>query len=329
EPVGKRHHHRKKEDCRDTFESCERECNHAEAGGKEVEREYGGALRALRLEQSMMHVQAVRTEDLAVSTQAAQDREPGIHDRNRKREERHDEGEERGLGIALDGNEREDVAYEEGTRIAKENPRRRKVEGKEAEERAYERYAHENAHRLTNLPANESECRADYCCDPRREAIKPVDEIQSIGDTDDPERRDAPREPVGHEPHRPREWIRDLIDPEAIVDCDSSSDELHRKLRGRVQTEAVIKGTYTDEQKTAEEQSLEMPADGQSAREQHTRGEANKQSQSNRDPPEERDVLAAVYLPLVGAVDHPERAGDPRYDGRRQRRNDPCCDEGN
>src|SRR5262245_33844922 len=98
----------------------ERERDQTEGGRHEIELEHGGARGALDVEQSVMHVEAVRGEDRSACPHAAHDRECGVEDRDGQCEQRDEEGDQRDPAVALECEERQGVADEQRTGIAEE-----------------------------------------------------------------------------------------------------------------------------------------------------------------------------------------------------------------
>ena len=118
----------------------------------------------------------------------------------------------------------------------------------------------------------------------------------------------------------------------AVADRDDRRRDLDRELRPGTERVAIVEGADAEDQQSAEQEPLQVALVGVALGEEgHRDRDSDIEPERDGDASQERHVLAPVHLPLVGPIDHLERARDARDQRRRhvgdsQRREGRNCD---
>jgi len=112
----------------------EHQAERAEYPRRAVEEQAGLALGEAEVQQAVVDVHRIAPGDRDTLAPATDYRQARINDRNRQRQDRHEEGGGHGdLGHPHDGKQRQRQAQELGSGVPHENPRRMEVEDQEAQ----------------------------------------------------------------------------------------------------------------------------------------------------------------------------------------------------
>ena len=275
-----------------------------------------------------MEMPLVRLEDRPMVPRAAHNGERRVEDRQPERENRHDEGDRRRtLDRTDDRDAREHEAEEHAARIAHKDTRGVEVVVEKADRRARERRCQHCNEGDALLHRHEKDRDCGNGGDPRSQAIQPVNQVDRIRQTHNPEDRRGNRKPFKIDEVAQR--VSDKVDAHIKRnDEHSGRDDLPEQLHLRRQVAVVVNDTDGND---------DCPADHEPDETHHVlRREVDKEElHEDRHhecgvDPDAADARnrARVHLACVGLVERPRaprKGNDTGCDDERHAKRDHKC----
>src|ERR1017187_10377961 len=205
------------------------------------------------LQQFVVNVFAIGSEDRTSANQATDDGERGFQNRQAKRNDRDGDGYDgRSLLCSLESQGAQDKADEETAGVSQKNGRGIEVEAEESENRARQRNRH---HCDQGGPVEQSHHKSHQSREQGRsgsQTIEAVNQIKRVGDGDHPKNREGPS-------HEPRQLVvpekhRDVDDAQTAHEQHRRGNALYRELDIRTDpAKVVVNAQQKDERRRRED----------------------------------------------------------------------------
>ena len=271
----------------------------------------------------MVEVAAVGVKRALSVQDAAAERKERVRQRHGQREHRHDKRDDRvELEQAEHRHRCQHVAEQQGTGIAHENAGGIEVVGHEADARAGKCRDDERHVRLRHEQRHDQNGHAADGRYADGQTVKPVDEVDGVGDADDPQHGQRNGEPAEDDGLLTAEHVRvrHNVDDHAMQHGDDGGEDLDQKLRPRAQGDDVVNHAGDDDDDRPEQNAAHLLRD---VREQeHRHDEAQKDGQTAH----AGDGMV-VHAPGLARYIHGAEFLRQDLDDRRQRKADHERDE--
>ena len=169
----------------------ERRRSEAEGEGQEIQDRHRAPPGKAQGDETVRQVAVVADVDRALLAQAYEHHRRGIDEGNRQHEHGHEHREEQAGGVrdvALEeGEGAHQEADEQAAAIPEEDPRGMDVEDEEPEQASHEGHEEQADEDLVERPGVDEEHERGHEGDARTEAVHVVEEVERVGDRDDPE----------------------------------------------------------------------------------------------------------------------------------------------